>query len=296
MISKRFSTKIVGSISMGLLLISASATAFAQTTSSDNVTTTRTYTKTYRIVNGERVLVSTTEKPQSNTTSTTTTYTSVPTPNTPPMRVRRYRVMPDGTRVEIFPEIEAEKTVSKSETHMTSTQPVIKPEVKTLIQEKQPEIKPVTPKIPATVETVKVVRPKTNEKATLSPPVTPAGEVPDLDTLYLILWSTLSNIEDARLRQSYEVLWTTLSPRLQTELNPHMLKQQFASLTQSKMYLAKAIGVTPTFEIAPHLLKDGRLRLRGNFDTNPTDIRFDLLFTHHNELWRLDAIAFAHGE
>lgn len=309
---------------IGVLLfvfVVTSVPVLAQTETTPGITgadskVVRTYTRTYTSVNGQ-VITDTGSGPltptptptpaSTTTTSTVTTRTivrrilpdgsvqvisepgsevkpppSVPTTYSTNAVTRRYRVMPDGTRVEITDDA-ALTTPVKSLPAITETKTVVSP----------PSVQtPVT-----TVRSSKSVEtklpPKPEEKTTS--PVTPAGVVPDLETLYLILWSTLANIESARTGQDYQMLWRTISPRLQSELDPTTLQISFASLNDSQMKLGDAVGKTPVFEIAPHIVADGRLRLRGKIPSSPKMVRFDLLYVHVNGLWRLDAIAFAEG-
>ena len=129
-------------------------------------------------------------------------------------------------------------------------------------------------------------------------PVSPDNStgIPDLTTIYQILWSTTANIQQANKNGDYSMFWRTISPRLQSELTPTLLGTQFASLRSSGIAIDSTIGAVPTFELAPHVISDGRMRLRGSFDVAPKDVRFDLLYVKAQGLWRLDAIAFAEGD
>lgn len=93
----------------------------------------------------------------------------------------------------------------------------------------------------------------------------------------------------------YSALRASLSPRLQRETTAEMMSAQFGILKQSQMDLGRTVGHQPAFELAPHRIEDGRMRIRGTFNIDPMPIRFDLLYAPVGSSLRLDAIAFAEG-
>lgn len=282
------------------------------TPSGSQIVTTRTYTRTLP----GRTYTSTSGQPPAKSTYPPTSQQtsgqsiSVYQPQSTP--VIRTVNPPSVTRQPYTPTTSpVTETTSRpvTETRQITSPAAQRPEVidrqAAITTRPRPEIvEPVS--VPATVRTLSkpVQNPdtsppeETDHMTALKDklPSTPAGVVPDNHTVHALLWATNFNIELAVTKSDYSLLWQSLSPRLQSELTQEALRQQMADLRRNGLDLKPTIGQPVRFEVAPHLLSDGRLRLRGSFDTPPNGVRFDLLYVHHNDLWRLDAIAFAQGE
>lgn len=226
---------------------------------SGTTTTTRTYTTTQPYQPGQTRSYTTSPTTQPGTT-TTRTYTQTPTrtPTTTTTTTRTYTSTPGSTSTA------SPGTSTTTRTYTTT---------------------------PSSSNSVT----QTYTTSRSAPAPQANSSIPDPNAINQLLWSTLSGIESAYERKDYSALWQTLSPRLKSETSPSGLKIQFALLHDSGISLKSGLGRTPRFELAPYLIEDGRLRLRGSFDTQPRDILFDLLYVNDRGHWKLDAIAFANG-
>ena len=117
--------------------------------------------------------------------------------------------------------------------------------------------------------------------------------VPDTEELHQIIWSTLLVINEAQVNQDYSRFMLILSPRMRSEVTPDILPAHFRSLEPHRAEMLAAVGQQAEFEIPPHLIADGRMRLRGSFRLQEGGVRFDLMYQKVNETWFVDAIAFA---
>jgi hypothetical protein len=126
-------------------------------------------------------------------------------------------------------------------------------------------------------------------------PVLNTPGVPDRKMILQILWTTLVVIDEATRQGEFDEFMKIVSPRLKSELKPEDLPKQFSSLNTDRIRVGNAVGSEPRFEFVPHIIEDGRLRMRGKFNVMPTSIKFDLLYAKSNGIWYLDAIAFAEG-
>lgn len=170
------------------------------------------------------------------------------------------------------------------------SRPSLKPEPK--IQEAPPVIaKPVQvkaePENPTAAARSAILK---------SAPKLPADEVPNVETLHQILWSTFYVMESARHSGNYDDFLKILSPRMKGEYTPTELPKAFDSMKEEQEQINKAVGAPALFELQPYLMSDGRMRLRGAFPTEVNEaLRFDMLYTNVDGVWYVDAMALAKG-
>ena len=118
-------------------------------------------------------------------------------------------------------------------------------------------------------------------------------DVPDMDEIHQVLWSTLVVITEAQMTEDYSRFMLILSPRMRSEVTADVLPDHFRSLVPHRAEMVASIGQQAEFEIPPHLIADGRMRLRGAFRLSEGGVRFDLMYQEVNGVWLVDAIAFA---
>jgi len=123
-------------------------------------------------------------------------------------------------------------------------------------------------------------------------PRLPSDEVPDVVTLYHILWSTMEVISEAQGSGNFAGFTQILSPRMRSEVPSGDLPRIFQGLKPHEDKLGKSVGKEALFELDPYLMSDGRMRLRGLFDV-AEGLRFDLLYQNVDGVWYVDAVAFA---
>ncbi|MAI91398.1 hypothetical protein [Ponticaulis sp.] len=128
----------------------------------------------------------------------------------------------------------------------------------------------------------------------IEPDMQPESEdVPELSEIHQILWSTLIVINEAQRERDFDRFMLILSPRMRNEVSPEFLPTHFRALEPYRNEMVEAIGEAAEFDVPPHRLADGRMRLRGSFPMPSGGVRFDLLYELVNDIWYVDAIAFA---
>jgi hypothetical protein len=118
----------------------------------------------------------------------------------------------------------------------------------------------------------------------------PAQPVPDRMTALKLLWSTMAAADHANATGNYSVLRDLGSAGFQRLNNPATLATVFATVRQQRIDLANTLLVEPSWEIAPTMIAQGQLRMRGRFPLRPTSIAFDLIYEWDNG-WRLHGIS-----
>ncbi|GEM_PF-5693870 len=168
-------------------------------------------------------------------------------------------------------------------------------------------------KTPVRVEPARVTPPKrvvqtvsVEPKTTTKPSALPAAatsktklsadDVPDVETLHQILWSTLSVMSDSHVQRDYSRFLQILSPRMRQELSDADLPDLFDGLKDQQANITLAVGMQALFEIEPYVTADRHLRLRGAFAVARDEaLRFDFLYTNVDGVWFVDAVALANG-
>ena len=134
------------------------------------------------------------------------------------------------------------------------------------------------------------------KQATLTTPkTTRPTKLPSAEMLNDILWSTIEVIELSKSKNDFRYLWQIASPDMKKQSPPDGLREMFQHPEVRNVVMSTALGVTPRYELRPHIRPDGKLRLRGSFDVPPKDLRFDVIYVFHEGIWRLDAMAFANS-
>jgi hypothetical protein len=109
-------------------------------------------------------------------------------------------------------------------------------------------------------------------------------------SLARLIWSTLAAIDHANITGNYSVLRDLGTAGFQANNNAATLATIFAGLRTQQVDLTSALAVTPTYEIAPQMIRPNVLRLRGWFNVRPVPIHFDLMFERSSG-WRLEGVA-----
>ena len=153
---------------------------------------------------------------------------------------------------------------------------------------------PETSQPASTVRTVSVTQTDNSEELVVQK--LPADEVPNIETIHQILWSTLVGISQAQNSGDYSDFRKILSPRMKAEYSATQLPVAFQGMERERPYIAKAVGAPALFELQPYLTKSGRMRLRGAFPTAKDEaLRFDMIYTNLDGVWYVDAVALALG-
>jgi hypothetical protein len=125
-----------------------------------------------------------------------------------------------------------------------------------------------------------------------APPVETSAKQPvSVEQAFYLVRSTLLTLNDANRSGNYTVLHDLAAPSLQAKHTAADLSQSFLDLRTRRIDLYAVALLAPQLSTAPHIEKDGRLRLTGEFPTKPLLIRFDMLFENVDRQWRLFALS-----
>ncbi len=112
----------------------------------------------------------------------------------------------------------------------------------------------------------------------------------------MLIRSTLIAVNHANLTNNYAVLRSLSSPTFQIANSGKKLRKIFAKLRGKKFDLSPVVLYRPILAQPASILKDGRLRLTGFFNTKPARVAFDLLYSRFASKWKLEAIAVNVGK
>jgi hypothetical protein len=117
-----------------------------------------------------------------------------------------------------------------------------------------------------------------------------AYPLPDNLVTSKLLWSTMAAMDHASDTGNFTVVNALGTSGFRSRNTPADLAAVFTTLRNQRVDLSDALLVSPTFELAPHMIAPTAFRMRGIFPLRPTSIAFDLVFVWESG-WRLDAIA-----
>lgn len=131
------------------------------------------------------------------------------------------------------------------------------------------------------------------QEAPPAPPVEaapPAIPMPDVDTLVILIRSTVLALNQANLTGDYSVLLGLASPRFQAANTADVLAKAFTNLRERGVDLSTVAVVNPVLDGEPVLGDvDGRrmMRLTGAFPGQTEAIAFDMIFEQVDGRWLL---------
>jgi hypothetical protein len=124
----------------------------------------------------------------------------------------------------------------------------------------------------------------------------PLPAVPDGYQLSLLIYSTLSALDQANATGNYSVLRDLAAPDFQ-RINPvQKLGAVFSTYRTRRVVLAPVVLYPPHLVEAPEVAPEGLLRLKGYFPTKPLRIGFDLSYQFVGGTWRLIALSISPSE
>jgi hypothetical protein len=126
-------------------------------------------------------------------------------------------------------------------------------------------------------------------QAPLTPGLAPAAlrPVPDQLQLAKLVWSVMVAVDQANKSGNYSVLRDISSTGFQIQNDPAKLAQVFAAIRGSRIDLANALLVPPTYSVAPQQLQPDVFEVKGVFGLRPIAIAFDMYFQWERGEWRL---------
>jgi hypothetical protein len=114
--------------------------------------------------------------------------------------------------------------------------------------------------------------------------------IPDANTQLIMIRSTLLALSHANVTNNYTVLSSLASANFRGANPPAKLAQSFVKFRENRIDLAPLSLVGPRQTAAP-TIAGGRLRLVGQFPTQPMQVDYDLTFEPEQGQWRLFAIS-----
>jgi hypothetical protein len=130
--------------------------------------------------------------------------------------------------------------------------------------------------------------PRPAPPAAVAAPAQP--QVPSPEAMIILIRASLVALSQANLTNNYSVLNQLGSPTFKQANTPARLQQIFEPFRRNNIDMNPVVFVTPQLTAQPSM-KDGRLRLVGNFPTAPMQVNYDLQFEPSGGVWRLFGIS-----
>ena len=103
----------------------------------------------------------------------------------------------------------------------------------------------------------------------------------------VLIKASLMSFNDANVTENYAVLHAKLSKPFRDQFTPEKLKQTFKPFADAHVDFAVVVAKPPVPTDAVQIDDDGRLVLRGYFDTQPSRVHYDLAFILSEGEWKL---------
>jgi hypothetical protein len=118
-----------------------------------------------------------------------------------------------------------------------------------------------------------------------------APQVPSLNTLLILIRSTLLAVNQANRTGNYSVVRELGTAGFQASNSTARLADAFKSLRDQNLDISPVAILMPKLSRQPSVNAKGQLRLTGFFPSRPEQVNFDLAFYKRNGRWLLDGIA-----
>lgn len=116
-------------------------------------------------------------------------------------------------------------------------------------------------------------------------------EVPHVNVLSKMIQSHMAALSNAIVTNNFSVLRGLGTPQFQNANSPQALAQTFSPFRQNGLDISRVVIYTPILQDPPVVDGEGRLRLKGYYNTTPSRVLFDLTFLPASGKWKLDAIS-----
>ncbi|MCP9629834.1 hypothetical protein NML43_22320 [Rhodopseudomonas palustris] len=114
-----------------------------------------------------------------------------------------------------------------------------------------------------------------------------AQKVPDKELQEVLIKTSLITFNDANVTNNYTVLHAKLSQPFRDQFTPDKLKESFKPFADAHVDF-DIIAAKPPILTEPAKVDDeGKLTLRGYFDTKPNRVSYDLAFIRSEGEWKL---------
>lgn len=103
----------------------------------------------------------------------------------------------------------------------------------------------------------------------------------------VLIKASLLTFNDANVTGNYSVLHAKLSKPFRDQFSPEKLKEGFKAFSDAHIDFDIVVAKPPVLTEAAKVDDDGRLALRGYFDTKPSRVHYDLAFIMSEGEWKL---------
>jgi hypothetical protein len=111
--------------------------------------------------------------------------------------------------------------------------------------------------------------------------------VPDKMLQEVLVKATLLSFNDANVTGNYTVLHAKLSKPFRDQFSAEKLKESFKAFHEGKVDFDLVVAKKPIAAEEAKVDDEGRLGLRGYFDTQPSRVNYDLAFIRSEGEWKL---------
>ena len=103
----------------------------------------------------------------------------------------------------------------------------------------------------------------------------------------VLIKASLMTFNDANVTGNYAVLHAKLSKPFRDQHGPDRLKEAFKQFADKKIDFDVIVAKPPIATAAATVDNEGKLLLRGHFDTRPSLVLYDLAFIRSEGEWKL---------
>lgn len=114
-----------------------------------------------------------------------------------------------------------------------------------------------------------------------------AQKAPGPEQQEVLIKSALMTFNDANVTGNYTVLHAKLSKPFRDQFPPDKLKESFKAFVEAHIDFDLIVAKPPVAAEETKVDDEGRLRLRGYFDTRPSRVNYNLAFIRSEGEWKL---------
>jgi hypothetical protein len=114
-----------------------------------------------------------------------------------------------------------------------------------------------------------------------------AQKPPTPELQEVLIKASLITFNDANVTGNYSVLHAKMSKPFRDQFTPEKLKEAFKAFVDQHIDFDIVVAKPPVPTEAVKVDDDGRLALRGYFDTKPSRVHYDLAFIMSEGEWKL---------
>jgi hypothetical protein len=114
----------------------------------------------------------------------------------------------------------------------------------------------------------------------------PQIQLPPTEAMIILIRSSIVALGQANVTNNYSVMNSLGSRAFRDNNPPNQLAKVFESFRANKIDLTPVVYINPQLTAQPGI-QNGRMRLVGNFPSQPMQVNFDLTFEPDEGTWKL---------